>query len=198
VPAARDRAEIEEDVVRSRHLRIAALALAVGSTAAMQLLGSVDVMAQAGPPIRPHQVYGADVNGHSPSSGRVIIVMNCQLPLKSGETGHPASGQTVRVFLATSVAKSGTGKTGPHGHEIAVFFNAPPPAPVIGSPTSAGGGPLYFHEYRTKQIPTSEVFPCNGKGNVFFIPFPMGPGNGTDVVVPVRYVDPLPPLVQVR
>jgi hypothetical protein len=199
VPAG---ATVEEGVVlRSAHLRIAVAIAAIGPAAALNIVGPA-VNAQNKPPIRPNQVFGAEVNGKSGKSGRVTIVMDCPGPLKKGQTGHPTSDQTVGVFLSASVAGTGTGNTGPHGHQIDAFFNVPPPAPVTGTSATAEGGPVVFHHYRSKPIPTSEVLPCSGKGNVYFLPIPLGPDGGTDVVVPVIYispiVDPPPPPAPVR
>jgi hypothetical protein len=83
------------------------------------------------------------------------------------------------------------GNTGANGDEIGGFFDAPPPVAESSAAAVAGpaaGGPVMFHRYVTKKIPTSEVLPCSGTGEVFFVPLPMSPGSEQDVVVPVSFV----------
>jgi hypothetical protein len=126
-------------------------------------------------------VFGALVNGENGSNSPVVIEMACFGPLKPGETGHPLAGQTVSVFQPEVIYGS-FGNTGSQGHEIGAFFGPPPPAP------SPAGGPVIFHRYVTKKIPTSEVLPCAGTGHVTFVPLPMSPGSEKDVVIPVSYV----------
>ena len=82
-----------------------------------------------------------------------------------------------------AVISSADGNTGANGDEIGAFFYAPPPG--AGAATS---GPVIFHRYLTKPIPTSEVLPCSGSGDVTFVALPMSPGSEKDVVIPVRYV----------
>jgi hypothetical protein len=110
-----------------------------------------------------------------------VIRVVCKGPIGTNSTGHPRPGQTVAVSEAQVIARP-DGNTGAHGHEIGVFFNAPPPS------ASGASGSLIFYRYGTKRLPTSETLPCSGSGNVFFVPLPMSPGTQKDDVVPVRYV----------
>jgi len=157
----------------------------LGALVAVQVMVGAAV-AGAQPPggghIRPNQVFGALVNGKNGSASPVEIQMACFGPLKPGETGHPLAGQTVSVFQPEAI-NGLFGNTGAHGREIGAFFGAPPPGA-----TPAAGGPVIFHRYVTKKIPTSEVLPCAGTGHVIFVPLPMSPGSENDVVIPVTYV----------
>jgi len=152
--------------------------------AIQSVVGAAAANAQApgGVRIRPNQIFGALVNGKNGLSSPVAIQMACFGPEKPGQTGHPLAGQTVTVFLPVDVA-GGFGNTGANGHEIGAFFNAPPPGAG-----AAAGGPIFFHRYGTKKVPTSEVLPCSGTGHVFFVPLPMSPGTEQIVVIPVVYV----------
>jgi hypothetical protein len=142
----------------------------------------------SGPRIRPNQVFGALVNGESGVSAPVAIQMACFGPLRPHTTGHPLAGQTVTVFLPVAIT-SASGNTGANGHEIGAFFGAPPPgAGARRSASAAAGGPVIFYHYVTRRIPTSEVLPCSGTGQVYFVPLPMSPGSERDVVIPVAYV----------
>ncbi|MGO9196790.1 MAG: hypothetical protein ACLQK4_06650 [Acidimicrobiales bacterium] len=134
-------------------------------------------------PIGPNQTFGALVNGKKGVSHPVPIQMACFGPVTPGETGHPMKGQTVRVF-APKGTKGPFGNTGANGTEIGAFFGAPPPSTAAAS----SSGPVWFHNYVTKPIPTSEVLPCYGTGHVIFVPLPFSPGSEVDVVVPVAYV----------
>jgi hypothetical protein len=161
-----------------------AVQLAVGA-------GIAGAQAPAGGRIRPHQVFGALVNGKNGVSSPVEIQMACAGPIKKGETGHPVAGQTVTVFQPEAIAGH-FGNTGGHGREIGAFFGAPPPAsgatsrPAVSSAPVTSSGPVIFRYYGTKKIPTSEVLPCSGSGHVIFVPLPVTPAK--DVVVPVTYV----------
>jgi hypothetical protein len=150
----------------------------------LTVAGAAAASAQAasGGRIRPNQVFGALVNGQNGQASPVEIQMACGGPLKPGETGHPLAGQTVTVFQPEAI--NGTfGNTGAYGHEIGAFFGPPPPGTL-----KRDGGPVIFHRYGTMNIPTSEVLPCAGAGNVIFVPLPMSPGTEKDLAVPVVYV----------
>ena len=135
------------------------------------------------------------MNGRKGVNKPVPIRMACGGPVSSTETGHPIKGQTVRVFEPKGT-KGPLGNTGTNGDEIGAFFGAPPPgaaatpaSAATGSTlTTASSGPVWFHHYVTRKIPTSELLPCGGTGNVIFVPLPFSPSSEVDVVVPVIYV----------
>jgi hypothetical protein len=141
---------------------------------------SVATTTPPGAPIRPNQLFGALVNGRNGVSAPAVIKVVCVGTDLTGKTGHPLRGQNVSVFLATGIARQ-FGDTGAHGDEIGAFFGPPPPV-------NASSGPVVFTRYGTKRIPTSEVLPCSGHGDVTFVPLPMSPGTSRDVVVPVSFV----------
>jgi hypothetical protein len=172
-------------MLSTTRVRRAAVIGGLGTLLALQmLLGATVAAAQTsgGARIRPDEVFAALVNGHNGRSTTPVVIKLACVSSLNGTTCHPLKGQTVTVSLPAVISR-GDGNTGANGHEIGVFFNAPPP-----SPSGASGGPVYFHRYGTKAIPTSEVLPSSGKGNVYFIPLPMSPGSEKDVVIPVVYV----------
>jgi hypothetical protein len=176
-------------MLSTRRVPRAAVVCGLGALVAMQVLTGTAAGAQpaGGGRIRPNQVFGALVNGENGVASPVVIQMACYGPEKPGQTGHPLKGQTVTVFLPVAVAGA-FGNTGAHGHEIGAFFNAPPPDAIApAGATAAAGGPVFFQRYTTKKIPTSEVLPCSGTGQVYFVPLPMSPGTEQDVVIPVAY-----------
>jgi hypothetical protein len=167
--------------VARRALFVAGASTVIAVQAMTSIPGASAASPGLGGRIRPNEVFGALVNGQNGKASPVAIQMACFGPLRPGETGHPMAGQTVTVFRPEDLP--GTfGNTGPNGTEIGAFFGAPPPAPA------ATSGPVWFHYYVTKKIPTSEILPCSGTGNVIFVPFPMSPGKSIDVVVPVAYL----------
>ncbi len=184
--------------VRSRLLTYGSAALA-GS---LCVAGSLGVIAGAGASttstatsIGPNQVFGALVNGKKGVTKPVTIWMACGGPVSTTSTGHPVGGQTVRVFEPKGT-KGPLGNTGANGDEIGAFYGAPPPSAVVtraaaatdSTVTTGSSGPVWFQHYATRKIPTSEILPCGGTGNVIFVPLPMSPGSEVDVVVPVIYV----------
>ena len=133
--------------------------------------------------VGPNQHFQGLINHSSGSSGRVEIQMGCFGPVKPGETGHPMTGQSITVRMATGTGGS-FGETGSRTTSIGVYFGAPPPS-TTGSSTSS----VIFKKYRTVAMPTSLVLPCSGDGNVYFLPLPnLPPSEGTAAIVEVNYV----------
>lgn len=168
-----------------------ALAMVVWSAAAVCLMtvglcGGVAGATPTGDKIGPHQAFTAAVNGQSGVSQPVVIRMACGGPVKPGQTGHPVAGQTVSVLRATTVSNP-VGDTGADSHQIGAFFGAPPP-----SATSPAAGNLNFQRYGTKTLPVSDLLPCSGSGQVYFVPLPTVPGGQRIVDIPVTYVSLLP------
>jgi hypothetical protein len=172
-------------MLSTTQVRRAAVVGGLGILLALQMvLGAAGAGAQtsAGGRIGPNQVFAALVNGHGGTSTAPIVIREACVTSLDGTICHALKGQTVSVREAASISKA-DGNTGANGDEIGVFFNAPPPSPV-----AASGGPIIFHRYGTKPIPTSEVLPAPGTtANVYFVPLPMSPGSGQDVVIPVVY-----------
>ncbi len=101
------------------------------------------------------------MNGHSANA---VIVMVCTPPLDPTQTGHPLSGQTIRVSPPPTTALS-TGDTGSRGHSVVASI-------VFPAATSAGTTALTFTHYGSQQIPTTDTLPCSGSGKVVFAPEP--------------------------
>jgi len=86
----------------------------------------------------------------------------CPGPLRVGQTGHPASGQTLGVE-SPPPATASTGYTGSRGRSIVASF-------VTSS--AAGTATVTFTQYGTQPIPTTFLLPCYGSGVVVFAPQP--------------------------
>ncbi len=135
----------------------------------------------SGPRVGPGQHFGGRVNGSTGRQAPVVIRMACAGPIQPGQTGHPASGQTLELFLRGS-SRADFGHTGPQTTSVGAFFNSLPP-----SATRASGSAVNFTRYGTKALPTAETLPCSGPGTVYFVPLPTVPG-GRDAAVPVSFV----------
>ena len=172
-------------MLSTRRVRRVTVIGGLGALVATQVLAGVagaGAQGLGGGVIRPNQVFGALVNGKNGVGRRVVITMVCPGSSKPGSKGHPAAGQTMTVFQP-EVIEGSFGNTGAHGREIGAFFFAPPP-----SASAASSGAIFFNRYVTKKIPTSEVLPCSGKGQIYFVPLPMSPASEKDVVVRVSYM----------
>ncbi len=170
---------------RTRRSVLSALAAGAAALSLLAIAGPAGARIY-GDKVGPNQWFSAEVNGSLGLSHPVAIQMACFGPIKPGETGHPFAGQTVAVSRAVAILTT-DGYTGPQGTEIGAFFGPPPPT---APPPS---GPVYFHRYGSMKIPTSEVLPCGGSGQVTFVPIPfLPPSTGAlgpkDDVVPVEYV----------
>jgi len=109
--------------------------------------------------IGPNQTFAGLVNGHL-ANAKVDVI--CPGPLRTAETGHPASGQTLGVTSAPPTIAS-TGFTGSRGRSIMASFV---------TPTAAGTATVTFTQYGTQPIPTTFLLPCYGSGSVVFAPHP--------------------------
>lgn len=155
---------------RLRRLSLAVLAgagLLIGATAPA---ATAAVPPFTGGPVRPHQEFGALVNGHSDSA---TISMACVGPVRPGQRSHPTGGQTLDVFRPEALKV--TGYTGAAADRIVARFSDDPSVTVT------------FTRYRTKPLPTSLHLPCAGGGTVTFEPRPSSP-SARPVVVHVSYV----------
>jgi len=138
----------------------------------------------AGAKVGPKQSFTGVINGIDGNTTTPIVIrMACVGPIRTGQTGHPLSGQTLAVhqlFPPTATAGS-LGSTG-NDSEIGVFFNAPPPA------TPAGAGTPIFTRYdKAQRLSTALTLPCAGKGTVWFTPIPVVPPSRS-AAVPVEFV----------
>jgi len=155
------------------------VAIAVMATSAMAF------PAGAAGKVGPKQYFTGVINGTDGNTTKPITInMACVGPVRSGETGHPLSGQTLAVhqLFPPSTTTAGTlGYTG-IGSEIGVFFTAPPPS------ASSGAESTIFTRYdKPRPLPTSLTLPCSGKGTVWFSPIPVVPPSRS-ATVPVEFV----------
>lgn len=141
--------------------------------------------AQAGT-VGPKQYFTGVINGKDGNTVIPIIIrMACFGPIRPGETGHPASGQTLAVHQLFPPTPTGSlGQTG-NDSEIGVFFGAPPPA--AGAPRTAAGSVVFTRYDKPKPLPTSLTLPCAGTGTVWFTPIPVIPPSRS-ATAPVRFV----------
>ncbi|MGO8873986.1 MAG: hypothetical protein ACLQPH_21780 [Acidimicrobiales bacterium] len=130
--------------------------------------------------VGPDQAFVGSVDGSLGSPEPAVIKVVCPGPATLGQTGHPLSGQTVEVNLASSVVPP-PGFTGTRATSIAAFFGPPPP-------TATGPGQVTFKRYGVPEaIPTTLELPCSGSGVVTFIPFPESPPTSRSEGVPVEF-----------
>jgi hypothetical protein len=124
--------------------------------------------------IAPHQTFIGLVNGQQANASVDVV---CPGPLRLGQMGHPAGGQTVEVSSpAPSTALAGA--TGSRGRSITAQFV---------TPSAAATSTVTFTAYGTQPIPTTGMLPCNGSGTVVFSPLPTGHG-ARSARVSVRYI----------
>ena len=122
--------------------------------------------------IGPNQAFAGRLNGHI-ASATVDVV--CPGPLRVGETGHPASGQTLAVESPPPSTAS-TGYTGSRGRKIVALF--PSAMTTVSTVT--------FTSYGSQPLPTSWLLPCTGSGSVVFSPQPTS-HNARSARVSVTY-----------
>jgi hypothetical protein len=114
--------------------------------------------------IAPHQTFIGNVNGLQVSASVNVV---CPGPLRLGQMGHPASGQTVGVS-SPAPPIAWTGNTGSRGHVITARFIT---ASAVATPAVAIPA-VTFSQYGTQPIPTTGMLPCTGSGAVVFSPTP--------------------------
>jgi hypothetical protein len=130
------------------------------SAVASLAFGAVAGAQPASVKIAPHQTFIGSVNGEEVSSSVDVV---CPGPMRVGQTGHPAAGQTIGVSTpAPPIA--GTGNTGSRGRSIIAQFITPSTATAVPAVT--------FSKYGTLPIPTTGMLPCSGSGAVVFSPLP--------------------------
>ena len=124
--------------------------------------------------IAPHETFIGSVNGEQVSASVDVV---CRGPLRRGQMGHPAAGQTVGVSTpAPPIAW--TGDTGSRGRSITARFVT---ATTAATPT------VTFSRYGTRRLPTTGLLPCEGSGAVVFSPLPSS-HTGRSGRVSVRYL----------
>ena len=130
--------------------------------------------------IGPHQYFDGLVNGSIGVGSPAIIKVVCPGP--ESQSGHPLKGQRVEVTEPKAILST-SGYTGNEATSIGVFFGAPPPA-------ENGAGQVNFTRYGVaKSIPTSLNLPCDGTGQVTFVPFPQSPPSSQAATVAVEYIN---------
>jgi hypothetical protein len=108
-------------------------------------------------PIGPSQIFNGFVNG---SLKDATIQMACAGPVRPGQLGHPAPGQTVGVSRGLDLQPSGfTGNASQVSVDLQLRFPIPHTVHVA-----------TFSNYGTKAIPTRIMLPCAGDGNAVFTP----------------------------
>jgi hypothetical protein len=112
--------------------------------------------AQAADPIGPNQYFEGLVNGQ-PHQATVRIV--CLGPVRPGQLGRPAPGQTVAVRRGSPSGPTAVGFTGTAAREIVAFFG----------PSASNAPEVRLTEYGVAvPIPTWFLLPCTGVGGVRF------------------------------
>jgi hypothetical protein len=148
---------------------------------------AVALPAGAANKVGPNQYFTGVINGTNGNTANPITIhMVCAGPLRSGQTGHPAKGQTLAVheLFPPSSGTGSLGNTG-MGSSIEVFFTTPPPAAAA---RKAASKAAVFTRYdKTQRLPTSVTLPCSGTGTVWFSPIPVVPPSQS-ATVPVKYV----------
>ncbi len=120
-------------------------------------------------PIGPGQIFNGFVNGQLKDA---TIQMACAGPVRPGDLGHPAAGQTVEVERGLDVQPSGfTGDSHQVSADLKLRFPIPHTVHLAD-----------FGHYGTKNIPTKILIPCAGDGTVVFRPVHGGPSARAQTV----------------
>jgi hypothetical protein len=162
-----------------RNLGRATTVLGLVLAATLALAGPAGAAGKVG----PSQYFTGVINGTDGNTATPIpIRVVCH---RSGQTGHPAKGQTLAVHQLFPPSPAGSlGYTG-NDSEIGVFFTTPPPT---GARTRAASRSTVFTRYDTpKRLPTSLTVPCGGTRTVWFAPIAAVPPSQS-ATVPVEYV----------
>ncbi|MGH9018264.1 MAG: hypothetical protein ACRDY1_11005 [Acidimicrobiales bacterium] len=163
---------------------ISRLVLSLGLALVTAAVVAAPAAAAAGK-VRSTQYFTGVINGTDGNTATPIVIkMTCAGPVSSGQTGHPAKGQTLAVhqlFPPSTGAGATLGYTGSDS-EVGFFTAAPPStgaAPAVGTT---------FTRYDKKRpLPTSLTLPCSGTGTVYFSPLPVVPPSRA-ATVPVTFV----------
>jgi hypothetical protein len=127
--------------------------------------------AHAADPVGPNQYFEGLVNGQAHQSS---VRITCLGPVRPGQLGRPAPGQTVAVRHASSSSPTAVGFTGSAAREIVAFF----------SPSASNAPQVRLTEYGVAVgIPTSFLLPCTGTGSVQFSANPPSSTARPDTVV---------------
>jgi len=146
---------------------------------AFVLLGEGNAAADTAPPtypIMPFQYFNGVVNGKTADA---TVYTVCPGPA-TGQTGHPAAGQTLMVIrVSPTGSTAGLGFTGSLGTSIAA-------APVTSS--VANTAVVFTVYYQASALPISWTVPCEGSGLIAFTPKPGSSTARTDYVA-VRFIN---------
>lgn len=145
-------------MVRTTLVRVAS-GMVLATSVMAYAFGAVAGAQTASVVIAPRQMFIGLVNGQR-STGSVDV--ECPGPLRIGQTGYPAPGQTVGVSdQVPSLALAGN--TGSRGRSIVARFV---------TSTAAALPTVTFTQYGTQAIPSTALLPCDGSGTVLFSPQP--------------------------
>jgi len=161
---------------RPKILMAAAVVLAV--VIALPVATAVAGTTTAGAPIRPQQSFYGLVNS-SPTGAKIVV--DCSPAVRPGETGPPASGQTIAV-RSPSPSTVPPGATGTLGRKIVARV------PATGS---AAASRVVFTHYGVAALPTTWKLPCLGSGTIVFSPSPTSPTARSETMT-VTFVTPCP------
>ena len=114
--------------------------------------------------VAPNQDFAGLVNAKTRNA---VLRVLCP---GAANTGHPLSGQTVRVAPVADPITLNDGATGTAATSIGAWLTwpatmAPPPPAYIAT----------FTNYAAMTIPTSITVPCSGAGQMLFLPAPGSP-----------------------
>jgi hypothetical protein len=128
--------------------------------------------------VGPQQYFYGDVYGPVSTTGSAsqsVIDVTCSA---AALTGHPVSGQTVKVTQIFPPPATTAGYTGDDAVEIDTSL-------IYTVGTLSADIPIAtFTQYSvTAPIPTSITVPCSGSGVMSFTPYPDDSGTPSDVTV---------------
>jgi hypothetical protein len=130
-------------------------------TVAVAAVLAVAAPARAADPIGPNQYFEGLVNGQAHQSTIRIV---CLGPVRPGQLGRPAPGQSVAVRRASPSGPTAVGFTGSAAREIVAFFG----------PSASNAPEVRLTEYGVAvAIPTWFLLPCTGVGGVRFFATPL-------------------------
>jgi hypothetical protein len=139
------------------------------------VLATAAAPAHAADPVGPNQYFEGLVNGQAHNASVRIV---CLGPVRPGQLGRPAPGQTVAVRRASPSSPTAVGFTGSAGREVVAFF----------APSASNAPEVRLPEYGVAvAIPTSFLLPCMGAGRVQFSATPPS-GTARPHLVAVTFV----------
>jgi hypothetical protein len=144
--------------------------LITAATAACAVATVVAISAAASPVHRPAVKVGPNQDFAGLVNAKTRNAVLHVLCPGAANTGHPLSGQTVRVAPVADPITLNDGATGTAATSIGAWLTwptraAPPPPAYIAT----------FTSYAAIPIPTRITVPCSGSGQMLFLPAPGSP-----------------------